>query len=199
MATNNAINANSSTPFPTVNGGTGLSSPSAHGVLVSEGSSPLNPIVLGAGQLLVGTTSGDPVAVTLTAGTGITITSVSGVVTISQTTASLGWIDANTTPVSMTTNTGYTSDNGATQTVFTLPTTANLGEPIIIQGKGSGGFKITYGTGQNIVFGNQSTTVTTGSLTSTNGGDSITLRPLTSGSNPSYSVFGPVGSNFSLV
>lgn len=62
-----------------------LASSATHGVLIGEGSSPIVSVVLGAGDLLIGTTSGDPVAATLTPGTGISINSVSGVITISAT------------------------------------------------------------------------------------------------------------------
>ena len=74
-----------SLPLITSQGGSGLVSPTAHGILVSEGSSPFNPIVLGAGQLLIGTTAGDPVAATLTQGTALTITSTTGAITIGVT------------------------------------------------------------------------------------------------------------------
>ncbi len=80
--TTNSLNANSSTPLNATDGGTGISAPTAHGVMISEGASAVNPIVLSAGQLLIGTTSGDPSAATLTQGTGITITNASGAVTI---------------------------------------------------------------------------------------------------------------------
>ena len=78
----NAINANASTPLKSVEGGTGLSSPTAHGILVAEGSSAVNPIVLSAGQVLIGTTSGDPSAATIS-GTAnkVTVTSASGSIT----------------------------------------------------------------------------------------------------------------------
>ena len=59
-----------------------LSGLTAHGVLIGEGASPLVSIVLGAGQLLIGTTSGDPSASTLTQGQNIGITSASGAITI---------------------------------------------------------------------------------------------------------------------
>jgi len=71
-----------SLPLITSQGGSGIASPTAHGILVSEGSSAFNPIVLGAGQLLIGTTAGDPVAATLTQGTALTITSATGAITI---------------------------------------------------------------------------------------------------------------------
>lgn len=42
------------------NGGTGLSSPTAHGVLLGEGSSNVTPLVGGAGKILQGAASADP-------------------------------------------------------------------------------------------------------------------------------------------
>lgn len=53
-----------------------------HGVLIGEGASPLASVVLGAGQLLIGTTSSDPAAAALTQGQNIGITSASGAITI---------------------------------------------------------------------------------------------------------------------
>jgi len=74
-----------SLPLVTSQGGSGLVSPTAHGILIAEGASPFNPIALAAGQLLIGTTAGDPVAATLTQGTALTITSATGAITIGVT------------------------------------------------------------------------------------------------------------------
>lgn len=63
-------------------GGLGISDPTAHGVLIGEGASPANSVVLGAGQVLIGTTASDPVAATITSGTNILVDSVSGGITI---------------------------------------------------------------------------------------------------------------------
>lgn len=52
------------TPFPTAKGGSGVASPTAHSVLVSEGASPFSPIALANNQLLVGS-AGDPVSALL--------------------------------------------------------------------------------------------------------------------------------------
>ena len=62
-----------------------LSGLTAHGVLIGEGTSPLTSIVLGAGQLLIGTTASDPLGATLTQGQNIGITSASGAITIAFT------------------------------------------------------------------------------------------------------------------
>lgn len=64
-------------------GGLGVSAPTAHGILVGEGASPVTPIVLGAGQILIGTTAGDPVAAAISSGTGILVGNASGSITIS--------------------------------------------------------------------------------------------------------------------
>jgi hypothetical protein len=70
-------------PLSPTNGGTGVSDPTAHGIMVAEGSSPMTPIVLGAGQVLIGTTSGDPVAAAIGSGTGILVGNASGAITVS--------------------------------------------------------------------------------------------------------------------
>jgi hypothetical protein len=62
-----------------------LSGLSAHGVLVGEGASPLTSIVLGAGQVLIGTTSGDPSAAAIGSGQNILVANSSGAITISFT------------------------------------------------------------------------------------------------------------------
>lgn len=61
MANNNAINYNSATSLPVVQGGTGTNTLTVNGVLVGEGTSPVNILSAGTtGQLLVGVTSADP-------------------------------------------------------------------------------------------------------------------------------------------
>lgn len=176
MATNNAVNA----PFPlsATQGGLGVASPTIHGILVAEGSSPATPIVLGAGQLLIGTTASDPVAASLTAGTGITINSVSGAVTIASTgVGSLFWNDVAGTSQAAAVNNGYIISNAGLTTV-TVPNTAAEGSVIAVGGKGAAGWVLQMGTGQTCHFGNVATTVA-GSLASTNQWDSVTILCVT--------------------
>jgi hypothetical protein len=59
-----------------------LTASTPHSVLLGQGSSAVAGVLLGAGELLIGTTSGDPVAAALTAGQNIAVTSVSGGITI---------------------------------------------------------------------------------------------------------------------
>lgn len=69
---------------PATVGGLGVASPTAHGILVAEGSSAATPLTLTNGQLLIGSSSSDPVAATLTAGANITITNGAGSITIAS-------------------------------------------------------------------------------------------------------------------
>lgn len=54
-----------SPPTPVSSGGTGQTSLTIYGLLVGEGTSPVNSVVLGDAQILVGQTSADPTAVTV--------------------------------------------------------------------------------------------------------------------------------------
>ena len=81
MTTQNAIN--STYPFSVANGGTGLATLTAHGILVGEGTSAINPITLTNGQMLIGSTGADPSAATITSsGSTITVTAGAGTLNI---------------------------------------------------------------------------------------------------------------------
>ncbi len=59
-------------PQPVIEGGTGASTLTAHGVLLGEGTSAITPTAVGTnGQVLLGSTAADPGWVTPTAGTGL--------------------------------------------------------------------------------------------------------------------------------
>lgn len=197
MATNNSINSTFPVdPVSAAKGGTGLASPTIHGILVAEGASPANPIVLTDGQVLIGSTGLDPVAATLTAGTGISIAAAAGSITISQSGSGLVWSTVTGTSQTITENNGYFANNAGLVT-FTLPTTAAVGDIIEIGGQGAGGFIIEQNAGQSIRIGNQITTTgVSGSLASTLQGDNIILRCMVA--NTSFMVFSSYG-NFTVV
>jgi hypothetical protein len=157
---NNSINA--PFPFSPTIGGTGVASPTAHGLLIGEGSSAVNSLVLSAGQVAIGTTSGDPTGATLTAGTNINITSATGSITIATTGfASFAVTDVSGTTQTAAVNSGYIADNAALVTI-TLPATAAEGSLIEIIGKGAGLWKLAQpSSSSQIIFGNQVTTVGT--------------------------------------
>jgi hypothetical protein len=165
----NAINANATTPLLPIQGGSGVSSPTAHGILIAEGAGAYNPIVLNDGELLIGSTGADPVAATLTAGTGIDIDiSVPGAITITNTeTGAPTWNLASTATALVAGNSYFA--NVAGQTTFTLPTTAVLGDTFQVAGDATnvGGWIIAQNALQAITLGNSITTAgVTGSITS---------------------------------
>ena len=188
MATNNTVNA----PFPlsATQGGLGVASPTAHGVLIGEGASAVTPIVLTAGQVLIGTTSSDPVGATLTAGTGVNITSATGSITVASTgVGSLVWNDVSGTSQAAAINQGYIISN-AGQTTVTLPATAAEGSVFAVQAKGAAGWILQMNTGQTCHFGNSATS-SAGSLTSTNLWDSVSIVCVTA--NITFAVTSAVG------
>jgi hypothetical protein len=148
------------------------------------------------GQTFIGSTGLNPVAATLTAGSGISIVNGAGSITISGS-GSAGWVDQTTTPVTMAINTGYTADAGASLITFTLPATSAIGDYVEINGKGAGLYTIAQASGQQIHFGNlASTSGAGGSVASTLQFDNIRLRCITA--NTIWTVVSAVG-NFTVV
>ena len=186
MALNNVVNA----PFPlsATQGGLGVASPTAHGVLVAEGASAATSIVLGAGQILIGTTASDPAVAAINSGTGILVANGSGSITISATN-SVGWTDVSGTTQAAVANTGYIISN-ASQTTVTIPATVVEGAVFGVQGKGAAGWILQMNTGQTLHFGSAATS-SAGSLTSTNQWDSVQIVCVTS--NTTFAVLSAVG------
>lgn len=170
MATNNVLNA----PFPlsATKGGLGVASPTIHGVLVAQGASAATPLVLAAGQVLIGTTASDPAAAALTAGTGISISSVTGSITISAT-GSVTWNSVTGTSQTLAAENGYIAKNVGL-TTFTLPATAVVGNEYEVVAYTAAGWSVVPGTATQLIrFGTSVTTASTGSLSSTAIGDTV--------------------------
>ncbi len=79
MGINNSINAN---PLRASLGGTGVISPPLHSILTAQGSGAMIPINLTDGQVIVGVSSGQPVAATITQQDGVLITNGSGSIAV---------------------------------------------------------------------------------------------------------------------
>lgn len=183
MATNNCINA--PLPISAANGGTGVASPTIHGILVAQGASAMSPLVLTNGQVLIGSTGADPVAASLTAGSNITITPGAGTITIASPDATTVWSAISAATKTIVANEGYISNNGAGVT-YTLPATATLGDVFEIVGPQA--WTVAQNAGQSIKIGSSTTTTGTGgSLASTNAGD--TLRVVCSDATGGAEVF----------
>lgn len=158
-----------------VNGGTGVSNPTAHTIPIAEGASNFNFIgPMTNGQVLIGSTGADPVAATLIGNSGITVTNGAGSITISGSASSIGW-NVVTTNQSMFAESGYIA-NSASLLTFTLPTTAAVGTVLAAINYNTGGFSIAQNSGQFIRVGTSvSTTGVGGSVSSSAQGDSIYL------------------------
>lgn len=129
----------------------------------------------------------------LTAGSGITITPGTNIITISSASSGFTWNDITGGTAILAAENGYVADS-ASLTTFTMPTNNALGDTIKIMGKGSGGWTIVYSTGQSINFSSATTTITTGSLSSTNARDCIELVCTTSsGTAPIFTVSSSIG------
>ena len=131
------------------------------------------------GQILIGQSPGNAAPNTLTAGTNVTITNGNGTITIGVN-APLIPITAETgTPIAMVTNNRYICNDGSGQVTFVLPTSGAIGDIVQIIGKSTAGYTITYTTNQQIVGLNRATTLSSGSLTSVQQYNSITLTCIT--------------------
>ena len=158
-------------------GGTGSTSFNTHGVVTSGSSatSPLTALTLTNGQLVIGSTGADPIAATLTQGTGISITSGAGSITIAS---------SGSVPTTFTENSGTATPASNNLNLLGSPTfgitTAGSGSTVTISGinastsqKGVASFSPTNFTvtSGNVVSNNFTITAGTG-LT---GGGALTL------------------------
>lgn len=176
-------------------GGTAATSFNTTGVVISgaTGTTALSAVTLTDGQLAIGSSIGNPAAATITAGAGVTVTNGHNSITIAATGAGFTWNDVTGGSATMAAQNGYIADK-STLTTLTLPTNNAIGDTIVIVGKGSGGWKIVYTTGQNIIFGSSTSTTTTGFLSSNNANDVVNLVCTTaSASAPIFTVTYSIG------
>ncbi len=179
MALNNFINA--TLPMSSTNGGTGVASPTSHGVLIAQGASAMTYPVLTNGQLLIGSTGADPVAASLTAGTGVTVTPGAGTLTVAATaSAATTWSIKSVSFVDtiLTASQGFITVNVNGQITYKLPSSATLGQIYEIAGSdhATWHWMLIQNAGQSVRGGNRTTTVgTNGGISSLNKGDCIRM------------------------
>jgi hypothetical protein len=124
---------------------------------------------------------------------GITVTGNPGTNTLTITggASSFTWNDVTTPTEVMVANNGYLADNAGLVTL-TLPATAPQFSVIQVAGRGAGGWQIAQNAGQNIQFGDMSTTSgVTGYLASTKANDCVYL--LCTVANTTFQVLNSVG------
>lgn len=194
MATNNAINLSASGLCRYDGAGTFTGvTVTEHSVLVGGASNGITSIALTNGQLAIGSTGADPVAATITAGTGISVTNGAGSITVAATGGGLTWTDVTGTSASMAVNNGYLANNAGLVTL-TLPASATQFSVIKVQGYGAGGWAIAQNANQQIRLGSNATTVgVSGSLASTDANDSVTLLAAVGGASTIWTVQDVVG------
>lgn len=179
MATNNAINLSSAGVVSYNGAGAFTGSPITQNAMLYGGASnAITSTAVGTnGQLLIGSTAAAPVLAALTAGTGISVTNGAGSITIAATGGSgLAYTVVTGATQAMVVNHGYIANAAGGGVAFTLPTTSAVGDIIIVDGLIAGsGWTIDYTTGQSIQLGAASSTVTTGSLASTDSGDAVRM------------------------
>lgn len=172
---------------------TGLATANSASLVTTSAGVPVFSSTMTNGQVIIGSTGATPTAATLTAGAGISISNGAGSITINSTGA-VNWVNQNTSSVTMGPNTGYTINNGASLVTLTLPTTANQGDFIEINGSSSGGWIIAQAAGQQIFFGNQNTTLgATGTLASSNLHDCVRLRSTATSGSTTWVVVSVIG------
>ena len=158
MATNNSINA--PFPFTVVQGGTGVIT-----------------LTTAYGTLCAGTTATGAIQ-TVSPGTSghvLTSTGASSLPSYQAPIIGFPWTEVTGTSQAMAVNNAYIANNAGLVTL-TIPTTAAVGQTVIVVGKGAGGWSIAQNASENIRFGNVVTTTGVGgSLSSSNQYDSVEL------------------------
>jgi hypothetical protein len=142
--------------------------------------------------------SGDQLGSTvITPGTGITVTPGANTITIAATGGTgFTWNNVTTPTQAMAVNNGYIANDPASLVTLTLPATAAVGTTLWVSGASVDGWTIVENSGQNITFGSDTTTTTTGSLSSTQQNDSVQL--LCTVANTTWNVITSMG-NITIV
>lgn len=199
MATNNAVNITSSGLVKYDGAGTfSAVTVTQNALLYGAASNGISSLTLTNGQLAIGSTGAAPVAASLTAGTGISITPGAGSISIASTVTALTW-SVITADQGVTTSNGYICNKAGLLTL-TLPASPSAGDVFGVTGINTAlGWKIAQNANQQIFMGTSSTTVGTGgSLASINIRDSVYLVCVVGGSSAVWNVVNAVG-NITIV
>lgn len=124
-----------------------------------------------------GTATASANNINILGGAGIVTSGSGSTVRITATASGFAWNNVTATSANMVKENGYQANNVGLVTL-TLPTTGSstFGDTIAIQGFGAGGWTIAQNSGQQIIFGNKTTTLGAGgSLSSTNQNDALEI------------------------
>ena len=159
-----------------------------NGVLTTGTSGiPVITALASNGQLIIGSGSGAPIAATLSAGTGVSITNAANSITIASVQGGFAWSDTSGTVTAVAQN-GYFITTTCTST---LPSAPSEGDTVKYIVDTTNLLTITGNTGQKIRIGTQ-LSAAAGTAVNTQRGDSITLVYRTTGTTW-FSDCSPVG------
>lgn len=132
-------------------GGTASTSFNITGVVISGATSTtaLTSVTLTDGQLAIGSSTGNPAAATLTAGTGITITNGHNSITVASTGGGITWSETSGT-FTAASNHGYFITAASTPT---LPASPSEGDVVAFAVDTASACTVTGNTGQKIRIG----------------------------------------------
>jgi hypothetical protein len=197
MAANNSINNRSSvfTSDTGITSTTGNITATLGDVVITNGKLSVGGVTGTAGQVLIAATAANPAWASITAGTGITLTSGANTLAIAVSGGGLTWSNA-TADFTLAVGNAYVIEHAtpANKMLCTLPATATLGQTIEIVGSTSGGWKVVQNANQYIRLGNQvSVTGAAGYIEFTNQYDSVELTCIVAGASTGWRVTKAVG------
>ena len=200
MATGNAINANSVGLAKYDGAGTWTATTvTQHAPLVGGASNALVSLgPLTNGQIIIGSTGVVPVAASLTAGTGISITPGAGSISIASTVAALTW-SVITADQGVAASNGYICNKAGLLTL-TLPASPTAGDVFGVTGINTAvGWRIAQNANQQIFMGTSSTTIGVGGyIEALNIRDSAFLVCVVGGASANWNIINSMG-NLTIV
>ena len=171
----NTLTVTLDTPVSPTNGGTGLTAVLNHSLVVGSGAAAMTELGVAVnGQIPIGSAGLDPVLANITGTGAITVTNGAGTISIGGGGTIWNVITVNLNP--MINYNGYICNKAGLLTL-TLPTVAATGTTLRVTGMNTAlGWSIAQNAGQQVHFGNLSTTAGVGgSISSTLTRDSIEL------------------------
>lgn len=144
------------------------------------------------GQVIIGSTGATPTAAALSQGTGITITNGAGTITIANSQAAgITNVNQNSSSATLSANSRYATNNGASLVTYTIPAGAAVGDTYIVVGGSSGGWTIAQPASVQCHVGSSATTSgATGTISSSNQYDSCIVTCVASNVFTVYGVQG---------
>jgi hypothetical protein len=149
---------------------TGLATANNGVLTTGTGGVPVITALASNGQLIIGSGSGAPIAATLTAGAGISITNAANSITIASTSAGFTWSETSGAFAAVKEN-GYFITATATAT---MPASPTEGDTIKFSVDTTNILTITANTGQTLRF-SSAVSASAGTAVSTKQGDSVEL------------------------